>query len=107
MQEQTIHIAADHPSLVGHFPGNPVVPGVVLMTQVVQALERCQGGPVQICAVPTVKFVAPLRPGQEVKVAFTPLRPGLVKFRCEVGATAIANGNIEIDPVARASSKTP
>ena len=33
-----IRIEADHPSLPGHFPGRPLVPGVMLLEQVALAL---------------------------------------------------------------------
>ncbi len=57
-------VAADHPSLPGHFPGNPVVPGVVLLERIVAAAEHWLGHPVSVAGLPQVKFVAPLRPGE-------------------------------------------
>jgi hypothetical protein len=55
-------IAADHPSLAGHFPGDPMVPGVTLLARVAEALR--------------VRF--PLRvPGELLHARFhLPLRPG-------------------------------
>jgi 3-hydroxymyristoyl/3-hydroxydecanoyl-(acyl carrier protein) dehydratase len=35
----TLTIAAEHPALAGHFPGSPIVPGVVLLDEMVRALE--------------------------------------------------------------------
>ena len=32
-------VAADHPALPGHFPGRPIVPGVVILDHVQQAIE--------------------------------------------------------------------
>ncbi len=57
-------VAADHPSLPGHFPGNPVVPGVVLLERIVTAAEHWLRHPVSVAGLPQVKFVAPLRPGE-------------------------------------------
>lgn len=55
-------IAADHPALAGHFPGNPIVPGVVLLEEVLRTAGRG-------CArLPSVKFHAPLRPGEEFTI---------------------------------------
>ncbi|RBC43168.1 hypothetical protein BRN41_12545, partial [Xanthomonas oryzae pv. oryzae] len=33
----------DHPCLPGHFPGRPVVPGVVVLDHVLQAVEALHG----------------------------------------------------------------
>lgn len=35
-----LRIGADHPCLPGHFPGRPVVPGVVLLDRVAALAER-------------------------------------------------------------------
>ena len=57
----------DHPCLPGHFPGRPLVPGVVLLDEVVAAIEASHGplGPLRL---PQVKFVQPLLPGQAARV---------------------------------------
>lgn len=63
----TIRIEPDHPALAGHFPGNPLVPGVVLLDAVwAQVRERRPG---VIASLPAVKFLAPVRPGETVDLA--------------------------------------
>ena len=36
-------IESDHPALPGHFPGRPVVPGVVVLDRVLAAIESAHG----------------------------------------------------------------
>ena len=36
-------IPADHPALPGHFPGQPIVPGVVVLDRVVEVIEAGHG----------------------------------------------------------------
>lgn len=60
-------IAADHPSLPGHFPGRPVVPGVVVLERVLQAIEAAHG-PLPGLRLPQVKFLQPLLPEQAARV---------------------------------------
>ena len=75
-------IPADHPALAGHFPGNPIVPGVVLLAAV---LELAGTG----CArLPSVRFHAPLRPGEEFEIRIEQQR-----FSVRRGDTLIASGS--------------
>jgi 3-hydroxyacyl-[acyl-carrier-protein] dehydratase len=74
-------IPAEHPSLVGHFPGNPVVPGVVILDEVVQALAAWQPGSHGI-GMPVVKFLAPLRPEQVFIIRFVESGARGIRFEC-------------------------
>ena len=86
-------IPADHPALPGHFPGRPVVPGVVLLDRVAAAL-RCWRG-ARIVGLPQVKFVRPLLPGQTVELHLDDGVDG-VRFRLLHDGMMIANGKAEI-----------
>lgn len=84
-------IGPDHPALPGHFPGRPVVPGVVLLDHVVAAAREGFGlGPV--IDLPRAKFIAPVLPGQEVRVSLLLPAPGRVTFACAVDGRTVATG---------------
>lgn len=53
-----------HSALEGHFPGNPVVPGVVIIDQVITAAEAWLGVPLTVHGLPQVKFLRALSPGE-------------------------------------------
>jgi 3-hydroxyacyl-[acyl-carrier-protein] dehydratase len=63
-------IAAGHSAFAGHFPGNPIVPGVVLLDEALYAIGRMIGLDASTCQVSTVKFLSPVRPGESVSVAY-------------------------------------
>jgi 3-hydroxyacyl-[acyl-carrier-protein] dehydratase len=53
----------------GHFPGNPIVPGVALIALVAEAIieqERGEGRSLVITGVRRVRFRLPVRPEDEV-----------------------------------------
>ncbi|MDG4552324.1 MAG: hypothetical protein P9F19_03975 [Candidatus Contendobacter sp.] len=74
-------IAADHPSLKGHFPGHPIVPGVVILEEVIQAFEDWRPES-RVVGMPVVKFLAPLRPGQPFVIRFAESGVRGVRFEC-------------------------
>ena len=63
-----LRIGSDHPSLAGHFPGNPIVPGVVLLDRVQQAASSWLGYAVKLRGIPQTKFVQPLLPEQNAHI---------------------------------------
>ncbi len=81
----------DHPSLPGHFPGDPIVPGVVLLDHVV-ALVASALAPAKLVAVPSVKFLSPVRPGEAVTVSWRDRADGDLAFDCRCGNRAAMNG---------------
>ncbi|TDK27110.1 hypothetical protein E2F46_02525 [Luteimonas aestuarii] len=96
-------IGADHPCLPGHFPGNPLVPGVVILDRVVAVLEAHHGTLGRL-RFPQVKFVQPLRPGEAARVTLEPL-PGdspRWRFRVERDATLLASGDVAADAMVAA-----
>jgi 3-hydroxymyristoyl/3-hydroxydecanoyl-(acyl carrier protein) dehydratase len=63
--EARLSVSADHPSLPGHFPGQPVMPGVLLLERLIEAAQASIGSPLHVMGMPQVKFLAPLLPGEE------------------------------------------
>jgi len=87
-------VQANHPALPGHFPGNPVVPGVLILEHVLRAYEASQPCPTPLRRLTNVKFLQPLRPGETAEIAFD-IKPGKVAFSVVRGETLIAKGVFE------------
>jgi 3-hydroxyacyl-[acyl-carrier-protein] dehydratase len=92
--ETTVMIAKDHPSLKGHFPGNPVVPGVVILGAVVDVLRKGMGPDVQVVGASTLKFLSPLRPNETMVISLDTDCSGEVAFTCSSAGRAIASGRL-------------
>ena len=95
VHERVLSIGHDHPALAGHFPGYPVVPGVVLMNEVFETLRRGSAASLVVTGLPMVKFSSPLRPGEVVTIRVDEERAGRATFSCQVDARLIASGAIE------------
>lgn len=92
---ETFHIAAEHPALPGHFPGNPLVPGVILLDRVTAAIEHAWD--LRASGFPQVKFLRPVGPGQVMELIIERNAAG-ARFRIIAGADIVASGVIEAAP---------
>jgi 3-hydroxyacyl-[acyl-carrier-protein] dehydratase len=90
-------IRADHPSLPGHFPGAPLVPGVVILDEVVAALAEWQENS-QLSGIRNVKFLAPLKPEQSftISLSVTDKNAGEVNFCCRAEERVIVEGRLAV-----------
>jgi 3-hydroxyacyl-[acyl-carrier-protein] dehydratase len=91
-------IAADHPSLPGHFPDAPLVPGVLILDEVLAALcdwhKDCQ-----LTAIRTVKFLQPLKSEQPFTICFSASNgdASQVNFCCRIEGRVIVEGQLQVD----------
>lgn len=89
-------IRADHPCLPGHFPGQPVVPAVVLLDFAARALDEALGRRVRIAAVRAAKFLRPCTPGQAFTVTLqVDAARREARFRIAAADDELANGRFE------------
>lgn len=88
-------VAADHPSFAGHFPGQPVLPGVVLLAEVMEALRSAglPDRPGERFDMRAVKFLWPVRPGDEIRIDVQG-EPGRLRFEVQCGDKVAASGQI-------------
>jgi 3-hydroxyacyl-[acyl-carrier-protein] dehydratase len=90
--ETTLSAARDHPAFEGHFPGNPVLPAVVLLAETLAAIEAAGGRKAQDWAISSAKFLAPVAPGTPLTLAHEPLASGGVRFEIRSAQGVVAHG---------------
>jgi 3-hydroxyacyl-[acyl-carrier-protein] dehydratase len=89
--EATLCIRSDHPALAGHFPGRPIVPGVLLLDCVLSEAERWSGRVLPVRALTQAKFTSPLQPEQSAQISLTMLDSEL-RFHVTRDGATVAQG---------------
>ena len=91
--------APDHPAAQGHFPGNPIIPGAVVLGEALQAIETALGLNLSPCQMKAAKFFSPTRPGDRVVIDFTRSTQGQIKFVCSVAGKTVLTAEITCDAI--------
>lgn len=89
--EVLLRFDPDDPCFAGHFPGQPVLPGVLLLDTLAAALHRVHPRGTRL-VLEAVKFTAPVRPGQPVALRWTETAPGRVAFEAEAEGARVLSG---------------
>ena len=85
-------VARDHPAYEGHFPGQPILPGVVILAEVLAAIARATSIPVEQWQVANAKFLDPVTPGTALTLSHERLDSGGVRFEVRSAAGVVASG---------------
>jgi 3-hydroxyacyl-[acyl-carrier-protein] dehydratase len=92
----TFRVPAEHPALPGHFPGQPVVPGVVLLDEVLALITARYGG--AATSLSAVRFTSVVTPDQTIAVQCSRRPSGEIGFICLRDGRAVASGRITLRP---------
>jgi len=90
--ERIVTIGADHPSLAGHFPSHPVVPGVVMLGEIMNAIREMAKEHIEFVGMPSAKFMSPLNPEEPLTIKLDQQGDGATEFTCTTGSRLIASG---------------
>lgn len=91
--QHAFRFAAGHPSFAGHFPGRPIVAGVLILEQAANALRAWRGAAVR--QVIDAKFVAPLLPEEEAVVELSEAGDRRYRFVVRRDDAVLLRGTLE------------
>lgn len=88
-------LALGHPAAEGHFPGNPIIPGSVLLAEALHAIGTHLGVALQPCRIRAAKFPHPARPGARVSIEYAGDPARGLRFVCTVAGTTVLSGEVQ------------
>ena len=101
-------IAPDHPALAGHFPGQPIIPGVVLLDHAISAIGTALNRSLDACRLRSAKFPSPATPGTPLDLSFEITASGGIRFIVNAATRVVASGLLAgAEPAASATPAAP
>lgn len=93
MARLELTFAVQHPTAAGHFPGNPVIPGALLLAEVLHAIAASEGSSLNAGQVKAAKFLHPVQPGDTVTIDYARTASGTIQFECAVTEKIVLTGS--------------
>jgi 3-hydroxymyristoyl/3-hydroxydecanoyl-(acyl carrier protein) dehydratase len=92
--ETALAIAREHPAYTGHFPGRPILPAVVILAEVLAAIDAAVPGSAAGLSVANAKFLKAVTPGTPLVLAHAQAPDGSVRFEVRSPADLVASGRL-------------
>jgi 3-hydroxyacyl-[acyl-carrier-protein] dehydratase len=92
-QTRELFIPDGHPTAAGHFPGDPIIPGALLLDAALAAIAGAAGD--GAVAIRAAKFLRPVRHGARLTLRWLPLDNGLFRFECRFEEEVVLTGTLE------------
>ena len=92
MPDLKLSFPADHPCGAGHFPGNPIIPGALLLDAVLADIGASLVIDGAAWHVKAAKFPQPARPGDVVHINYAQASNGEIRFECAVSGNTVLSG---------------
>ena len=84
----------DHPAFAGHFPGAPILPGVVILDVALNVIAEAHQLMLDQCEIGSVKFLSPVRGGDTLAFHYERLASGTIQFEVRLPDTLVASGTL-------------
>ncbi len=96
-----INVPSDSPWFDGHFPGEPVLPGVAQLGMVFDVISKARNRELKISSVRRVRFKGIIRPDDTLKIVAAPLKQesGSYSFRIMIRGEAVCSGVMTVENV--------
>lgn len=91
----------ESPWFSGHFPGDPVVPGIAQLAMVYRVIEGARGCRFTVSGVRRVRFKQIVRPGDALRLEIKPLGDDDTEymFRILKQADVVCTGNLMLERI--------
>jgi 3-hydroxyacyl-[acyl-carrier-protein] dehydratase len=99
-----LQFAVNHPCGAGHFPDNPVIPGALLLDEVLTCIATDLNIEDWAWRVKSAKFPQSVQPGNIVHINYTLTANGDIRFECTVSNSKVMSGIASGHPVTTESS---
>jgi 3-hydroxyacyl-[acyl-carrier-protein] dehydratase len=91
-------VACDHPAFAGHFPGRPIVPGVLLLDAALHAVRQSDPAANGACRVTSAKFLSPVQPGETLTISWSRSETGPTRFEISGNGRVVSSGIFSFGP---------
>jgi 3-hydroxymyristoyl/3-hydroxydecanoyl-(acyl carrier protein) dehydratase len=97
----SVEMTEDSPWFSGHFPGEPILPGIAQLGMVFDAISQSSDQNLKISSVSRVRFKQIVRPNDRLEIIATPMEEesGVYSFRMMVGEELVCSGMVTVSAV--------